>query len=64
MTHFIWFPFLVLVSVLSAQSSVLASDMVLVPAGEFTMGTAAGSDGLPDEQPQRKVLLGAFWIDR
>jgi formylglycine-generating enzyme required for sulfatase activity len=38
--------------------------MVLVPAGEFTMGTSADSDGLPDEQPLRLVYLGAFWIDR
>ena len=30
-------------------------DMVLVPAGEFTMGTSADSDGLPDEQPLRLV---------
>lgn len=39
-------------------------DMVLVPAGEFTMGTSADSDGLPDEHPLRIVYLGAFWIDR
>jgi formylglycine-generating enzyme required for sulfatase activity len=38
--------------------------MVLVPAGEFVMGSAAGSDGLPDEQPQHTVYLGAYFIDR
>ena len=38
--------------------------MVLVPAGEFTMGTAADSEGLPDEHPLRLVYLSAFWIDR
>jgi formylglycine-generating enzyme required for sulfatase activity len=38
--------------------------MELIPAGEFLMGTAADSDGLPDEQPQRWVFLGAFYIDR
>lgn len=39
-------------------------DMVLVPAGEFTMGASADNGGLPDEQPMRLVYLGAFWIDR
>jgi formylglycine-generating enzyme required for sulfatase activity len=37
------------------------SSMVLVPAGEFTMGSMAGD---PDEQPVRKVYLDAFWIDK
>jgi len=35
--------------------------MVLIPAGEFTMGT---NDRLPDEGPQHKVLLSAFYIDK
>ena len=39
-------------------------DMVLVPTGEFRMGAPAGSGGLPDEQPERAVLLSAFYIDR
>ncbi len=39
-------------------------DMILIPAGEFTMGTSAGSDGLPDEHPLRLIYLSAFWIDR
>jgi len=47
-----------------ALGSAVPDDMVLVPAGEFTMGTAADSGGLPDEQPLRRVYLGAFWIDR
>jgi formylglycine-generating enzyme required for sulfatase activity len=38
--------------------------MVRVPTGEFRMGSAAGSGGLPDEQPERSVLLSAFYIDR
>ena len=28
------------------------------------MGSPAGSDGLPDEQPQRLVYTATFWIDR
>ncbi|MCC6143120.1 MAG: SUMF1/EgtB/PvdO family nonheme iron enzyme [Candidatus Hydrogenedentes bacterium] len=35
--------------------------MVLVPVGEFTMG---GNEGAPDERPQRKVELPAFYIDK
>jgi formylglycine-generating enzyme required for sulfatase activity len=35
--------------------------MVLVPAGEFIMGF---DQGAPDERPQRKVFLDAFYIDR
>ena len=38
--------------------------MVRIPAGEFRMGTASGSGGLPDEQPERPILLSAFYIDR
>jgi len=34
--------------------------MVLVPAGEFIMGT---DDRLPDEGPQHKVYLPAYYID-
>lgn len=33
--------------------------MVLVPGGEFTMGSATSND----EQPVRTVTLDAFWID-
>jgi formylglycine-generating enzyme required for sulfatase activity len=47
-----------------ARSGLLANEMVLVPAGEFLMGSPAGTDGLPDEQPQRLVFLDAFFIDR
>ena len=47
-----------------AAISAAQDDMVLVPAGEFTMGTSAGSNGLPDEHPPRLVYLSAFWIDR
>jgi formylglycine-generating enzyme required for sulfatase activity len=37
--------------------------MIRIAAGEFRMGAASGS-GLPDEQPERLVLLDAFFIDR
>jgi acetoin utilization deacetylase AcuC-like enzyme/formylglycine-generating enzyme required for sulfatase activity len=36
-------------------------DMILVPAGEFVMGNAAGRG---DEQPLHKVKLDAFLMDR
>ncbi len=36
--------------------------MVYVPAGDFLMGTDSSS--MDDEQPQHKVYLDAFWIDR
>lgn len=39
-------------------------DMVLIPAGEFLMGSPLGSDAFPDEAPQRLVYLSAFLIDR
>lgn len=48
----------------SASISSSSGDMVLVPAGEFTMGASVEQGGLPDEQPMRLVYLGAFWIDR
>lgn len=35
--------------------------MLLIPAGPFTMGLGSGS---PDERPQRKVEVDAFYIDR
>lgn len=35
--------------------------MVLIPAGEFVMGSGAGE---PDEQPPHRVYLDAFYIDR
>ena len=37
------------------------AEMVLVPAGEFWMGS---DDGADDEKPRRKVVLDAFSIDR
>jgi formylglycine-generating enzyme required for sulfatase activity len=41
-----------------------ADDMVLIPQGEFYMGSPDGTDSFDDEHPQRKVFLSAFWMDR
>jgi formylglycine-generating enzyme required for sulfatase activity len=39
--------------------------MVYVPADEFLMGsTDADTEASPDEKPQHRVYLDAFWIDR
>ena len=35
-------------------------DMVLLPAGQFIMGSDAGA---PDEKPPRRVRVGAFYMD-
>ena len=35
--------------------------MMYVPAGAFTMGWNGGK---PDEQPEHRVYLDAFWIDQ
>jgi len=44
-----------------ASGQVYEQSMVLVPAGEFTMGSSKGD---PDEQPVRKVYVDAFFIDK
>ena len=38
-------------------------NMVFIPAGEFIMGSPEG-EGAFDEQPQHKVYLDAFYIDK
>lgn len=48
----------------TASAEHTPDEMVLVPAGEFTMGASSDEGGLPDEQPLRLVYLSAFWIDR
>lgn len=40
-----------------------SSPMVLIPEGPFLRGSPAGQ-GDPDEQPQRTIHLGAFYLDR
>jgi len=47
-----------------AMGSAQPQGMVLIPAGEFLMGSPSDSGGLPDESPQRKIYLGNFFIDR
>ncbi len=42
-------------------NTVVAYEMVPVPAGEFSMGSPAGR-GAPDERPQRTVRVDAFWM--
>src|SRR5205085_11994560 len=37
--------------------------MVLIPAGDFLMGSPDGA-GPDNEHPQHKVTLGAYYIDR
>jgi formylglycine-generating enzyme required for sulfatase activity len=46
------------------QPMVEQDTMILIPAGEFLMGSTEGSDSFSDERPQRTVFLSAFLIDR
>ena len=46
---------------LTIPNTTVSYTMVPVPAGEFLMGSA-GPPGKPDEQPQHKVRLDAFWM--
>jgi len=41
----------------------ILKDMVLIPAGEFLMGSSEG-EGAFDEHPQHKVYLDAYYIDK
>jgi formylglycine-generating enzyme required for sulfatase activity len=59
-----WLLFGTMPSSLMAGQPDLHEAMVLVPAGEFLMGSPLGSDGFSDEQPLRRVYVSAFWIDR
>ena len=41
----------------------ILKDMVLIPAGEFMMGSPEG-EGAFDEHPQHTVYLDAYYIDK
>ena len=43
------------------QPAKIATEMVLITAGVFKMGS---NDGAPDEQPVHSVGLDAFYIDK
>ncbi len=45
-----------------ASAGSAPADMLLVPAGSFTMGADTG--GEEDEHPAHTVTLAAFWLDR
>lgn len=43
--------------------STLNSKMVPIPEGSFTIGSGNGDNGhMPDEGPQKKVTISAFWM--
>ena len=47
-------------SVGAAQAETQDMPMILIPAGEFTMGSDLGDD----EKPRRRVYLNAFYMDK
>jgi sulfatase modifying factor 1 len=42
----------------------VSPEMVLIPAGEFLMGSPEDGLSFDDERPQRLVYVASFWIDR
>ena len=56
--------FLAICQTPSAVASSLLSHMVLIPAGEFFMGSPEDGLSFDDERPQRKVYVRSFLIDR
>jgi formylglycine-generating enzyme required for sulfatase activity len=44
-------------------ADIKSGNMILIPAGEFWMGSLAGEGG-SDEHPRHRVSLGAFYIDK
>ncbi|MBT7273204.1 MAG: hypothetical protein HN885_09450, partial [Nitrospina sp.] len=61
--------FLVLVIVffspvfIGSAVATVAKEMVLIPSGEYLMGSEKGK-GRPDEYPRHKVFLDTFYFDR
>lgn len=51
----------VVAKVYAADGPALGGEMLLVPAGDFTMGTTGGN---PSEQPVHVVYLDAFYVDK
>jgi formylglycine-generating enzyme required for sulfatase activity len=48
---------------ITIPNTIVTYEMVPIPAGEFTMGSAdVGEKHNTDEQPQHKVRLDAFWM--
>jgi len=47
-----------------AIGSPLSDDMIMIPAGEFLMGSPDDGMSYDDEHPQRQVYVGSFLIDR
>ena len=48
--------------VTDTKQSTPTGEMVLIPAGEFVMGSNAKES--PQANPEHKVYLPAFWIDK
>ena len=48
----------------AAVGSPLSDEMVIIPAGEFLMGSPDDGMSYDDERPQRKVYVSSFSIDR
>ena len=46
---------------LRLEEGEVPAGMVLIPAGEFTFGVSGGA---PDEAPERKIEVDAFYIDK
>ncbi len=48
---------------ITLNASPTTPDMVLIPAGSFTMGDSLG-EGYPEERPMHNVHVSAFYADR
>ena len=52
---------LLFVGAIGSPQAIASSEMVLIPAGSFQMGS---DNGRPNETPVHQVSLGAFYIDK